>query len=48
MKDEDFIEALEHGMPPTAGHGFSERLFSFLIDKPVRENQIFPLVKPKK
>ena len=45
--DEDFVEALEYGMPPTAGHGFSERLFSFLMNKPIRETQIFPLMKPK-
>lgn len=47
MADYDFIEALEYGMPPTAGHGFSERLFSFLMGKPVRETQIFPLMRPK-
>jgi len=45
--DKDFIEALEHGMPPTCGFGFSERLFSFLMDKPARECQIFPLMRPK-
>ena len=45
--DKDFIEALEHGMPPTCGFGFSERLFAFLMDKPTRECQIFPLMKPK-
>src|SRR3989339_2182774 len=45
--DKDFIEALEHGMPPTCGFGVSERLFSFLIDKPGRECQIFPLMRPK-
>ena len=45
--DEDFVEALEYGMPPTAGHGFSERLFSFLMDKPIRETQVFPLMKPR-
>jgi lysyl-tRNA synthetase class 2 len=45
--DKDFIEALEHGMPPTCGFGFSERLFSFLMDKPTRECQIFPLMRPK-
>lgn len=47
MADYNFIEALEYGMPPTAGHGFSERLFSFLMDKPVRETVLFPLMKPK-
>jgi lysyl-tRNA synthetase class 2 len=43
----DFVEALEYGMPPTCGFGVSERLFSFLMDKPARETQIFPLMKPK-
>jgi len=47
MHDKDFVEALEYGMPPTCGFGFSERLFSFLMDKPMRETQIFPLMKPK-
>jgi len=45
--DKDFVEALEHGMPPTCGFGVSERLFSFLMDKPARETQIFPLMRPK-
>ena len=45
--DKDFIEAMEHGMPPTCGFGCSERLFSFLMNKPARECQIFPLMKPK-
>jgi len=48
MNDTSFVEALEHGMPPTFGFGISERLFSFLMDKPVRDCQIFPLLKPKK
>ncbi len=48
MHDYDFVEALEYGMPPTCGFGFSERLFSFLMDKPARECQIFPLMRPKK
>ncbi|HQB84844.1 MAG TPA: lysine--tRNA ligase [Candidatus Pacearchaeota archaeon] len=47
MFDHDFVEALEYGMPPTCGFGLSERLFSFLMDKPIRECQIFPLMKPK-
>ncbi len=47
MSDDSFVEMLEHGMPPTCGFGFGERLFAFLVDKPIREVQLFPLVKPK-
>lgn len=47
MFDHDFVEALEHGMPPTCGFGTSERLFAFLANRPVREAQIFPLMRPK-
>ena len=46
--DSDFLEALEYGMPPAAGFGLSERLFAVLMDKPVREAVIFPLMRPKK
>lgn len=45
--DKDYIEALEYGMPPTAGFGLSERLFAVLMDKPVRETVLFPLMRPK-
>ena len=47
MADDSFIEMLEHGMPPTCGFGFGERLFAFLVDKPIREVHMFPLVRPK-
>lgn len=47
MHDLDFVEALEYGMPPTSGFGVSERLFSFLMDKPIRECVLFPLLRPK-
>lgn len=47
MPDYEFVEMLEHGMPPTCGFGFGERLFAFLMDLPIRETQTFPLVKPK-
>jgi len=47
MTDGEFVEALEYGMPPTCGFGFSERLFSFLMDKPARECQIFSIMRPK-
>lgn len=47
MPDYEFVEMLEHGMPPTCGFGFGERLFAFLADKPLRELQTFPLMKPR-
>jgi len=47
MPDNEFIEMLEYGMPPTCGFGFGERLFSILVDKTLRETQLFPLMKPK-
>lgn len=47
MHDEEFVEALEYGMPPTCGFGVSERLFSFLMDQPIRETVLFPLLRPK-
>ena len=48
MLDEDFLEALEYGMPPAFGFGFSERFFSFLMNKSIRETVIFPGMKSKK
>ncbi|HPN54943.1 MAG TPA: lysine--tRNA ligase [Candidatus Moranbacteria bacterium] len=47
MMDEDFVEALEYGMPPAFGLGFSERFFSFLMNKSIRECVIFPHMKTK-
>jgi len=46
MTDNEFVEALKYGMPPTCGFGVSERLFAFLEGKAVRETVIFPLMKP--
>ncbi|KKW11834.1 MAG: Lysyl-tRNA synthetase LysS [Candidatus Jorgensenbacteria bacterium GW2011_GWB1_49_9] len=43
--DEDFLTALEYGMPPAAGFGMSERLFAVLVNKPVRETVFFPLMR---
>ncbi|HEY4496566.1 MAG TPA: lysine--tRNA ligase [Candidatus Paceibacterota bacterium] len=48
MPDDEFVEMLEHGMPPTFGFAYGERLFAFLVDKPLRETQLFPLMKPRK
>lgn len=47
MPDLEFVEMLEYGMPPSFGFGFGERFFAFLVDKPIRETQLFPLMKPK-
>jgi len=48
MSDDEFVEMLEHGMPPAFGFGMGERLFSTLAGKPLREAQLFPLMRPKK
>ncbi len=45
--DEDYIRAMEFGMPPAFGFGVSERLFSFLENRPAHEAQLFPLLRPK-
>ena len=47
MADFEFVEMLEYGMPPTCGFGFGERMFAILVDKPLRELQTFPLMRPK-
>ncbi|MBI2607724.1 MAG: lysine--tRNA ligase [Candidatus Doudnabacteria bacterium] len=45
MMDEDYVEALEYGMPPAVGFGVSERLFAVLMNKAMRETVIFPPMK---
>ncbi len=47
MPDWEFVEMLEYGMPPTCGFGFGERFFAVLVDRPLRELQTFPLMRPK-
>jgi lysyl-tRNA synthetase class 2 len=47
MPDHEFVEMLEYGMPPTFGFAYGDRLFAFLADKPLRELQMFPLMRPK-
>ncbi|MGC9611170.1 MAG: amino acid--tRNA ligase-related protein, partial [Minisyncoccia bacterium] len=43
--DEEYLTAMEYGMPPAAGFGMSERFFAVLMDKPVREAVFFPLMR---
>ena len=46
--DEDFLRALEYGMPPAGGMGMGiDRLLSVFTGRGVRETILFPLVRPQ-
>ncbi|WP_051061068.1 lysine--tRNA ligase [Corynebacterium ulceribovis] len=47
--DEDFLQAMEQGMPPTAGVGMGiDRLLMALTGLGIRETVLFPVVKPER
>ena len=48
MPDWEYVEMLEHGMPPAFGCApVGERLLAVLAGLPIRETQLFPLMRPK-
>ena len=47
--DEDYVRALEYGMPPAAGEGIGidRLLMMFANQQTIRETILFPLLRPE-
>jgi lysyl-tRNA synthetase, class II len=46
--DEEFLQALEYGMPPTGGMGMGiDRMLIMFTGETIRETILFPMVKPE-
>lgn len=43
--DMEYVESMEYGMPPHTGFGISERFFSFILGKSIKEAVTFPAVR---
>jgi lysyl-tRNA synthetase class 2 len=45
--DEEFLQALEYGMPPTGGMGMGiDRVLIMFTGETIRETILFPMVRP--
>ena len=46
--DEEFLQALEYGMPPAGGMGMGiDRMLIMLTGETIRETILFPMVRPE-
>jgi lysyl-tRNA synthetase class 2 len=46
--DEDFLQALEYGMPPTGGMGMGiDRMLIMFTGETIRDTVLFPMVRPE-
>jgi lysyl-tRNA synthetase class 2 len=46
--DEEFLQALEYGMPPTGGMGMGiDRMLIMFTGETIRETILFPMVRPE-